>query len=88
MTPTCGLPVEKMRVTMQNSQQTGVGACKVNPKHLSVHCNQESILSVFSVQLNKKKLHSHQFLLTIIQLGIYASIYHTTIVNPPVNTTQ
>ena len=63
-----------------NSQQMGavpitdVGACKSNLKHLSGHCNQESILSVFVIQLNKKNL----LLLTIIQLGIYASIYHTS----------
>ena len=44
LTPACGLPVEQMQATTQNSQLTGMGACKGNLKHLLGHCNQESVL--------------------------------------------
>ena len=43
LTPTRRLLVVKMRVTMQNSQLTGAGACKGNLKHLSDYFNQQSV---------------------------------------------
>ena len=68
LTPARMLPVEKIWITgrIHNKQArvpvTGTDACKGNLKHLLGHCNQESVLSVFSIQLNKKNL----LLLTII----------------------